>query len=224
MYTDFHAHILPGMDHGSTSTETTRNQLSAAKELGISTIVATSHFYPDIHRVGRYLEKRELSLKRLQDSVEDPPHIIPGAEVTLTYELPSLPDLEKLCISDTDYILIEVPEYTQTKWIFDALYKISSVRKLRPIIAHIDRYEESIAEELMDMGYAVQINAEALMSIRNRNKWIRKIVQKRIDLLGSDVHSDAKEYKYFSRSLKILKDHIPTLMQNADRILQNRPL
>ena len=63
MYTDFHAHILPGMDHGSTSTETTRNQLSAAKELGISTIVATSHFYPDIHRVGSYLRRGIISEK-----------------------------------------------------------------------------------------------------------------------------------------------------------------
>ena len=166
----------------------------------------------------------ELYLNKLHGSVEDPPRIIPGAEVTLTFDLPSLPDLEKFCISNTDYILIEIPEYTQTNWVFDALYKISSVRKLRPVIAHIDRYEASIAEELMDMGYAVQINAEALMSIRNRSKWIRNIEQKRIDLLGSDVHSDAKEYRYFSRSLKVLKDHIPTLMQNADRILQNRPL
>lgn len=224
MYTDFHAHILPGMDHGSTRIETTLTQLSMAKELGISTIVATSHFYPDVHSIGRYLEKRELSLNKLHGSVEDPPRIIPGAEVTLTFDLPSLLDLEKLCISNTDYILIEIPEYTQTNWVFDALYKISSVRKLRPVIAHIDRYEASIAEELMDMGYAVQINAEALMSIRNRSKWIRNIEQKRIDLLGSDVHSDAKEYRYFSRSLKVLKDHIPTLMQNADRILQNRPL
>ena len=44
---DYHAHILPGCDHGSDGTETSKRQLEAAKAAGIETVCATSHFYPD---------------------------------------------------------------------------------------------------------------------------------------------------------------------------------
>ena len=43
---DFHAHILPGVDHGSNSVEISDFQLKLAAESMIDTVIATSHFYP----------------------------------------------------------------------------------------------------------------------------------------------------------------------------------
>ncbi|MEE3459824.1 MAG: CpsB/CapC family capsule biosynthesis tyrosine phosphatase, partial [Candidatus Faecousia sp.] len=40
---DFHAHILPGADHGSDGLETSLRQLALAEEAGVDTIVATPH-------------------------------------------------------------------------------------------------------------------------------------------------------------------------------------
>ena len=42
---DFHAHILPELDHGSKSLEISLQQLDWAKRVQVDTIVSTSHFY-----------------------------------------------------------------------------------------------------------------------------------------------------------------------------------
>lgn len=43
---DYHAHVLPGCDHGSDGVETSRKQLAMAAVAGIRTVCATPHFYP----------------------------------------------------------------------------------------------------------------------------------------------------------------------------------
>lgn len=43
---DYHAHILPGCDHGSSSVAMSLKQIDMAKAAGIKTICATPHFYP----------------------------------------------------------------------------------------------------------------------------------------------------------------------------------
>ena len=52
---DYHAHILPGCDHGSSSVDMSLKQMDMAKEAGIQTICATPHFYP--HKACRHLSK-----------------------------------------------------------------------------------------------------------------------------------------------------------------------
>ena len=56
---DFHAHILPGCDHGSDGWKTSRRQLKLAREAGVEVICATSHFYGHHVSVESFLEKRE---------------------------------------------------------------------------------------------------------------------------------------------------------------------
>ena len=46
---DFHAHVLPCADHGSSSVSTSLSQLSYAKGAGVKRIIATPHFYPHKH-------------------------------------------------------------------------------------------------------------------------------------------------------------------------------
>lgn len=47
---DFHAHILPGADHGSRDLDHSLRQLRAAKAVGVDTIVAT----PLLSGIGAY--------------------------------------------------------------------------------------------------------------------------------------------------------------------------
>ena len=56
---DFHAHILPGADHGSDGLETSLRQLALAEEAGVDTIVATPHFYPQSDSFSEFLRRRE---------------------------------------------------------------------------------------------------------------------------------------------------------------------
>ena len=44
--TDFHSHILPGVDDGSKDVEMSVAMLRTLAEQGVDRVVATPHFYP----------------------------------------------------------------------------------------------------------------------------------------------------------------------------------
>ena len=59
MVTDFHSHILPGIDDGSQSVEESVELLQMEAAQGIRHVVATPHFYPQHDDLDRFLEKRD---------------------------------------------------------------------------------------------------------------------------------------------------------------------
>ena len=104
---DFHAHILPGADHGSDSVETSLKQLTLAKNASVNTIIATPHFYPHVHSVEEFLKIRNQAYISLESAKEaDMPKIILGAEVLLCVGIDRLAGIDKLCIEGTKTILI----------------------------------------------------------------------------------------------------------------------
>ena len=138
---DFHSHILPGIDDGAQDIETSLALIEEEKKQGVSTIVLTPHFYPDRNTPDNFLKEREEAYRKLTSHPESStfPNFIKGAEVALTYELPKLEGLEKLCIEGTNLILIELPYHTYNEWVLNALFGISA-RGLVPIIAHFERF------------------------------------------------------------------------------------
>ncbi|MCE5196222.1 MAG: hypothetical protein LLG09_03730, partial [Negativicutes bacterium] len=118
---DFHAHLLPGVDHGSKDLATSLKQLQAAKKAGVGTVVTTPHFYAWQQDLATFLPLRENALQLLQGyAAEQNIELISAAEVTLCMELPNLPALEQLCIGSTNYILIEMPPESWGTWAYDA--------------------------------------------------------------------------------------------------------
>ena len=87
MYIDFHSHILPGADHGSDSLEMSLSQLENAKAAGVSTIVATPHFYPDVDNVPDFLARREKAYDMLCAENTTGIKIVKAAEVQLGLDL-----------------------------------------------------------------------------------------------------------------------------------------
>ena len=217
---DMHAHILPQADHGSDSIETSLAQLRLAREAGVDVIVATPHFYLREHdTIDAFLARRQVAFETLQAAMlatgETFPRILLGAEVTLQVDMEHLPDLEKLCIADTDYILLEMPDYKWSSWVhrsLDAIYQ----RGLRPIIAHLDRYDEHCANALLDGDALIQINATALSHFFTRAKWRDLIAKDYVHFLGSDIHgADANGYSSYLKALKYLGPFGSQLMENA---------
>ncbi len=218
--TDFHAHVLPKADHGCKNVEMALQQLEQAKAAGVRHVVATPHFYSQRHTVEEFLLRREYAYQTLEKENNTGVSIVKGAEVTLTSELVELPKLEELCLGDTSYILLELPNNTGAGWIYDVIYKIESFRGLKPIIAHIDRYPKSVQDELLGMDLLLQINAEAFKSILRRGQY-RNLFQNRMaHLLGSDVHgTDGGHYKDFAKACKLLKQEIPNIEKNIKSVL-----
>ena len=68
---DFHAHVLPGMDHGCKNITECKKQLSLAMSAGVSTVVATPHFYPHQHNVASFISRRTEALDTDTDTNTD---------------------------------------------------------------------------------------------------------------------------------------------------------
>jgi len=141
----------------------------------------------------------------------------------LTYETGELEHLPLLCVGSTDYILIEMPYGAWDGWVFDVLLAISSVRHLKLIIAHVDRYEPNDLLKLIPFGFTLQVNSESICRRGVRKRLMPYINSSDISLLGSDVH-DMPEYSYsrFTRAIKLLGDSAAVMMEKASFILEGK--
>jgi protein-tyrosine phosphatase len=210
---DFHSHILPGVDHGSTSLETTLFQLRSAKSAGVNKIISTSHFYPNAHDVKRFVEKREKAFSRILSCGEEIPEIRLGAEVLICNGIENLPDIEKLFIRGTNTILIELPGVpVLDSSLYTSIERILS-RGVGVIIAHADRYRPYIIDRMISLGAKIQLNSSAIAGVFGPKKHILSwIDNKHVIGIGTDIHgADRKAYPSFLKAVNKLGgryDHI----------------
>lgn len=223
---DFHAHVLPGIDHGSKNLEVSISQLQGAKSAGVDTIVATPHFYGWKQDFSEFLKLRADAWTTLQPHAEAlGVQVAPAAEVTLYRDLTELPGLRELTIPNTSYLLLEMPMDVWGNWVYTAIEKMISVHGIQPIIVHVDRYPQKDIEKLLDWNLVYQINAEAFQNIWKRQRYVQWVQSKRVHLIGSDVHGDdGKDYQNFAKALKHLSTTEESLMKNARSILAGQQI
>lgn len=231
---DFHSHVLPEMDDGANSVETSLEMLYESKKQGVSKIIATPHFYYDETTVDQFLEKREKSYEKLMSFVhdEDIPQIYLGCEVYLGGHISEMEGLEKLCLEGTSVILLEMPFGIWQPWLVDEVYSIRAKRKLIPVIAHVDRYHAMFKqfermETLLSMEVAIQLNADAFLNWRSR-KNIKKIMKlNRPMLIGSDMHDMGERAPRIAMAKEIIQkkfgsEWLDVMDDNASQFLENR--
>ncbi len=221
---DFHSHILPQADHGSSSLEESLEQLRVMSSFGTELAVATPHFYPHVHTVGEFLSKRDGALELLIQN-KQMIDLCLGAEVLLCKNLDRLDGLERLCIKGTKVLLIELPLRPLKQEYFDTAEAIME-SGYTVVLAHIDRYLKKYSDSikmLLQMGALAQINAEALYSAGMRRR-IFEILETSdcVCALGSDLHGvDTKLYKKFGNSERLLGEHYQRIMSRSRGLLQN---
>lgn len=195
MVIDFHSHILPKMDDGSKSVEMSLEMLRSARDMGVDTMVATSHFYGYRESVPAFLERREHSYHRLTEALEDGlPTIHLGAEVAFFSGITELEDLDCLCFQGTKTLLLEMPFAPWTGYELDAVSTLCLDRGFRVVLAHLERFyplqkDEGILERILALPLWVQINAEALLPFTRRGRWVGMFQTGSAHLLGSDCHN-----------------------------------
>ena len=119
---DYHAHVLPGCDHGSDRLETSLRQLDMAAVAGIRTVCATPHFYPHKESAESFLRRREECAQLLRAHLpEQAPQICLGAEVLICDGMERLEGLHRLCREGTNELLLEMPFYAWPESIWDTL-------------------------------------------------------------------------------------------------------
>jgi len=216
---DFHAHILPGADHGCSSREVCAKQLEAAKECGINTIVAVAHFYPHMHRIEEFISLRENALTRM-DTLGDKYkiNIVPGAEVQLCIGLDKMEGIEKLCVGNTKVMLVEIPDMPLSEEMYDTLKKLG--RRFDVLIAHADRYLKSVTDRLIEEKYMLQINARSLLNVFSRKRTLEILESGLVYAIGSDIHGpDRKAYSQVKKFLKIAGDRYGVIQKRMCNLL-----
>ncbi len=205
-YIDFHAHILPCVDHGSDGIEVSARQLELAKNAKVGRIVATPHYYPHTQRIEEFLKIREKAYFELSAVKSCDMEIIPAAEVLLCEGLHNLPELESLKIGASRTVLIEMPEPPWSGRLIDTLMCIRKDRDLNIVLAHVDRYPQKNVDELFSLGLRGQLNASAVHIMVGRGKINGWIDRGSVVALGSDIHGTGRAYKEYSRAMRLLKE------------------
>ena len=223
---DIHTHVLPGIDDGSKDLEETAKMFEIMVSSGVDKIVATPHFYNTIS-IDEFLEKRSKAYNSILN-LPLKPDVVLGAEVLLEYGLHERADLRKLCIQNTDYMLVELPYARWDGWIFDELFKISAKHDIDIIIAHIDRYSSFADTEdiykLYDMNMKFQVNIDRLGGIFKRSSSVKFMKNDMADFIASDCHNTAERRPCLADAVKKLTSmfgskYVSGLMKNAENML-----
>lgn len=190
---DIHTHCLPEIDDGAKNIQESIEMLKDSYMQGVDLCVATPHCI--IHNqddISIFLKKRKKSADLLFEHIEDingVPEIFLGAEVYLDNDLSRYRDIEKLCIGSSRYMLVELSgteAINTAEWLYNL-----RLRKIKPIIAHIDRYAiyKEYLQEFADMDIVYQVNASRFLSIGGR-KIIKNIMQYTDKfVVSSDMHN-----------------------------------
>lgn len=220
---DFHTHILPGADHGSSGIHETVNQMRMIQAYGVDTIVATPHFYPNRHQIDTFVKKADHAVAQLNEQkIPFASRLCVGAEVLYCENIDEMDGLDQLCIRGTDILLLELPLDRWGKDVFETVEDLLSDYTV--VLAHIDRYlfQQKNIQALLNMGALAQINAEALFSFGSRRKLSSFFKEDSLVALGSDLHNvDEKTYLKFVTAKKHLGSLHEEIMERSAELLEN---
>lgn len=226
---DFHSHILPKADHGCNSESEALRQLTLLKNAGVDIVVATSHFYPNLHTVPQFKQNTKESLDDvLSANLSNRPRIAMGAEVLICENIDRMDGIEELCIEGTRVMLLEMPMTDTWSDLLVQTVKQLLKKDIVIVLAHIDRYlprhKEDI-EYLLDIGAYAQINSKAFKRFLFKKHLLPFLCDDRLVAFGSDLHNtDAKATSAFS-DLARLKDNVfERVMKRTEDILKDAKL
>ena len=210
--TDFHAHCLPAIDDGAVDIATSVAMLTEAGRQGVSTVVATPHFYPGQESVESFVRRRRAAVEALTPHLPaGAPRLLTGAEV-LVREGTSRLDLRQLCVQGTAYLLVELPFMRPPYWLYEELENITYGQRLTLILAHVDRYmpwysSKGIAGIADFPDVILQLNGEAFLNrhcFSHLRRWLPDTDRL---LLGSDMHNMDERAPNLERACRVLSRH-----------------
>lgn len=217
-FTDWHSHVLPGVDDGFPSMEKSLELLGFYEKAGVSKLWLTPHIMEDYPNETADLKSRFEELKSNYNG---------SVELRLASEnmLDSLFEerLEKgdlLPIGEAGNHLLVETSYFNPPMNFDELLDDVMSAGYYPILAHPERYrymKEDDYKKLKDRGILFQTNFMSLVGMygetaRGKAEWLLK--NDMIDLTGSDVHRLGALERYLDVSPK-KKDALDKLLAIA---------
>lgn len=192
-FTDWHCHILPGVDDGVETTEESLAILRLYEQSGIGAVWLTPHIMEDIPNETSALRER---FKALQAAYAGPVELHLAAENmldTLFEERLERNDLLPLG-EKGDHLLVETSYFNPPMGLSGMLKRIMS-KGYYPVLAHPERYVymgEADYRELKMLGVKLQLNLLSLAGrygVRVQQNAQRLLKDGMYDFAGSDIHS-----------------------------------
>lgn len=216
--TDFHCHILPGIDDGSKDSETSMAMLRMQAEQGVRHVIATPHYRMHMCDVDEFLRKRQSAYEIVMaQSFPGMPDITLAAEVALEHGLSELDGIEKLGCAPMNTLLLELPLFeTYHKWMGEEIEEIAYKTGMQIIIAHLDRYIDMYSDknynEILNIPDAIfQFNLSAFSRHKSK-KLVRQLIRDEYPILfGTDCHNTSERKPNFDLLAKNLRRYEPNI-------------
>lgn len=191
-FTDWHSHILPGVDDGVQTMEESLDVLAKYDELGVREVWLTPHIMEDIPNTTARLRER---FRELQGAY--------GGNITLQLAAENMLDslfeerLEKndlLPIGENgNHLLVETSYFNPPMGLRNMLLRIKA-KGYYPVLAHPERYVYMRKDEylqLKTMGVKFQLNLFSLMGMYGKEaqqKANRLQKMGMYEYTGTDIH------------------------------------
>jgi len=202
---DIHSHILPEVDDGPKSWETSVAMCRAAAADGITHMVATPHANDRYHYDREYMQGL---VAHLQQLVGDAPKLSLGCDFHLSFD--NLQDAfanpTRYIIEGTRYLLVEFSNYSVPHHTTDSFHKLGDCG-ITPIITHPERnpiLRETLQRvvEWAEQGCIVQMTGSALTGFwgdraRRAAHWLLEhqavhVLAKRVPILSTSRDAAAE--------------------------------
>ena len=232
-FTDFHSHVLPGIDDGSRDIGETLELLAAEYSQGAGRVVATPHFYAQEMSVGNFLRRRREALETVLDRIggrQDMPELLCGAEVYYFPGMGKAGQLSELVIRGTNLLLLEMPFAQWTDHMVEDVRQIIQTQKLTVVLAHLERFyrfqkETEQIESILSLPVVIQVNGGCLLDWKRRRLFQRICKEGRPVILGSDCHNMRNRLPNLAQAREIIEKKYGTGLlgefdQNADNLLE----
>jgi protein-tyrosine phosphatase len=227
---DIHSHIIPKIDDGSDSMETSIDMLKIASKDNYKKIIATPHYYRGYYENSyTYVSNlvKELNQKVLENNIGM--EVLPGQEVFLDKHTINLYKEGVINgLNGTKYLLIEFPMNNPSENVLDYIYELS-LQGVIPIIAHPERYRYVIEKpyymnNLLQENCLFQINTGSIKGIFGKKvKKTSEILIKHgfCNFIASDAHTTGKRCPGLKEALDIVKSIDKNLENKIDINTQN---
>lgn len=192
-FTDYHSHILPGVDDGVKKMEVSLKVLERYEQLGIAEVWCTPHIMEDIPNTTAALKAR---FAELCEAYQGPVKLHLAAEYMMDALFEErLHQSDLLPLGDKGNRLLVETSYFTPPMDMDALLNQVKQKGYYPVLAHPERYvymDRGRYTALKDMGILFQLNLSSLggaygSEAKDKARWLLK--HNYYNLAGSDLHS-----------------------------------
>ncbi len=211
---DFHSHILPQLDDGAKSVEESLKMLRMLKEQGVNTVALTSHYIAVDESPEAFLSRRQESYNILKDAInnsdEDYPELLLGAEVYYYPGIMKMEELPQLTLEGTNILLLEMPMAQWGEYAIREITDFANFSDIQIVLAHIERYikyqKKGTIERMLDNGILMQSNASFFYSKKTKRKALKLFDRGYIHFLGSDCHNLEYRPPKISEAIKVIEE------------------